>query len=151
MIYSDRYEHGLHTYNFKTNVIKDYVQIPDSQGIIMNSVYCITEDSLGNLSFGTNKGPVRYNPETGQYKNYEANKKVNINSLSSNAVIQFAIVQNTYFGLGLLQDYANTFKTKTILLFTLKKMDCPIILYILFLKTNLAIFRSTTNRGPGTI
>jgi len=82
----DRYRTRLHTFNYKTNEVKNYVQIPDSQGIIMNSVYCITEDLIGNLWFGTNKGLVRYNPGNGQYKNYEANKKVNINSLSSNAV-----------------------------------------------------------------
>jgi len=77
-------EHGLHTYNLKNHILKNNIQIPDSTGIILSSVYCIVEDTSGFIWFGTSRGLIKYNPETGKYKNYLANKKVNIKSLSSN-------------------------------------------------------------------
>lgn len=79
-------EHGLHTFNYTGNVIRNFVQIPDSQGIIMNTVYCIIEDTSGALWFGTNQGLVKFNPKTGKYKKYESDPKVNINSLSNNTI-----------------------------------------------------------------
>jgi len=79
-------EHGLHTFNTKNNIVNNYVQIPDSQGITMNTVYCMIEDTSGYIWYGTNKGLVKFNPQTMQFKKYESNPRININSLSSNTV-----------------------------------------------------------------
>jgi ligand-binding sensor domain-containing protein/serine phosphatase RsbU (regulator of sigma subunit) len=79
-------EHGLHTFDSKTNVFRNYIQIPDSQGILMNTVYCMVEDTLGFIWYGTNKGLVKFNPRTLQYKKYESDPKANIKSISSNSI-----------------------------------------------------------------
>jgi ligand-binding sensor domain-containing protein/serine phosphatase RsbU (regulator of sigma subunit) len=79
-------QHGLHLVNYNTKEIRNFIQLPDSQGITLSTVYAIAEDTSKTIWFGTNQGLVKYNQKTKHYFKYEADNHAGAVSLANNSV-----------------------------------------------------------------
>jgi ligand-binding sensor domain-containing protein/class 3 adenylate cyclase/predicted metal-dependent HD superfamily phosphohydrolase len=58
---------GLICFNLKTKKVKKYTK---KDGLPNNVIYCVLQDSKGNLWMSTNKGLSRFNLSTGEFSNF---------------------------------------------------------------------------------
>jgi ligand-binding sensor domain-containing protein/DNA-directed RNA polymerase specialized sigma24 family protein len=121
---------GINLYNPKSRFFTNY---KESNGLSGNIVYGILEDSQGNLWLSTNKGISKFNPATGEFKNFDTSSglpssQFNVGAFyknpagalffgSINGLCSFSphhIKENTYLPPIVLTDFALFNKTVTI-------------------------------------
>lgn len=107
------YSGGLNVFNPKNNRLKNYLKNDhDSKSLGDNNVWCIYEDSFGDIYLGYLNGFAKYIPETDSFENFYADPN-NPKGLNDNRVIELFEDKNQNLWLGTINGGLNIFDRKT--------------------------------------